>query len=112
MIDSIVGKPRALLSLRLWFGVIVLVVWNVGFLYARRLGAPFTRPGLVVGGVFALATGLLALGIVTMLPIRKLALHPGRTGYYEPQIFRFIAFVCLFIGLGWLTAGIFFHHAG
>src|SRR5262245_50115215 len=80
MVMPVFGKMKAssLLSLRISLGLGVLLAWNVGFLYARRLGAPYTRSGLVVGGVCALAMGLLALAIVTIPSVRKLALHPSR----------------------------------
>src|SRR5262245_10871049 len=99
-------EPRSLLSLRVSFGLLVLLAWNAGFLYARYLGAPLTRSGLVVGGLCGCVSGLVAFAITTTPSVRNVVPHPVRSRYYEPGMFRFIAFVCLFVGLGWLAMGL------
>jgi len=105
-------RPRALLSLRIAFGVVVLLLWNAGSLYARFLGAPFTRLGLFMGGLCGLGLGFTALAILKVATFRNFATHPDRRAYYEPGFFRFIAFIGLVLGFGWLVAGLLTRNSG
>ncbi len=105
--SDIVGHPRALLSLRVGFGVAVVLFWNIGFLMARHLGAPFTKPGLLTGGLCSVGVSVVAIAIAMIPAFRDGVTHPNRRHYFEPGIFRFIAFVTGGIGLGWCVTALF-----
>ena len=99
-------KPGSLRSLSIPFAVVVLLLWNAGFMAAGQLGAPSTRSGLLVGGGVCVATAALALAIVASPRFRNLATHANRQRYYRPQMFLFIAAVCGLIGIGWFVGAI------
>ena len=99
-------EPKSILSLRVSSAVVFIVMWNVGLLSARSLGAPFSQPGLIVGGLTGLATAACAIAIVKSSPFRRLALHPSRLHLYRPGFFVFIALVTGLIGVAWMVGGV------
>jgi len=97
--------PKSILSVRVITAVVFLVAWNAGLFFARFLGAPFTRSGLIAGGLVAFGTAVCAVAIVKSQRFRQFTLQPSRIHMYKPGIFLFIALITGLIGVGWVAAG-------